>query len=296
VRAGGGFHPPYACWAKLAAEFIAAKGQPDQLQTFFNTILAEGWREAAEEINEAELAGRRERFGLDAVPPGVLVLTAGVDVQRARLEIVTLGHGKTEIFVLAQHVIWGSPHEDHTWAELDDFLRGQWQHPGGGTLRLDAVAVDAGDGETMDAVLAFCRPRFPRRVVAIKGAPGARPSIKASETRGSRLFIVGVDGLKATLSSHLSRGRTVRFSDTLEDRFFEELASERRLVRYKRGAPVRVWERITGRRAESLDCMVYAMAVRPLVGVDLGRREEEVSTKAAPVRRPPVVRSAWLQR
>ena len=205
-------------------------------------------------------------------------------------------HGKTEIFVLAQHVIWGSPHEDHTWVELDDFLRGQWQHPGGGTLRLDAVAVDAGDGETMGAVLAFCRPRFARRVVSIKGAPGARPSIKASETRGSRLFIVGVDGLKATLSSHLSRGRTVRFSDTLEDRFFEELASERRLVRYKRGAPVRVWERITGRRAESLDCMVYAMAVRPLVGVDLGRREEEVSTKAAPIRRPPVVRSAWLDR
>ena len=102
--------------------------------------------------------------------------------------------------------------------------------------------------------------------------------------------------LKATLASHLSRGRTVRFSDTLEDRFFEELAAERRLVRYKRGAPVRVWERIAGRRAESLDCMVYALAVRPLVGVDLDRREAEVSTKAAPARTAPVVKSAWLNR
>lgn len=284
-----------ASWAKLAAEFIGAKGHPDQLQTFVNTILAEGWREAAEEIDEAELAGRRERFGLDALPPDVLVLTAGVDVQRDRLEIVVLGHGKTDYFVLAQHVIWGSPHEDHTWAELDDFLRGQWEHPNGGALRLDAVGIDAGDGETMDAVLAFCRPRFARRVVAIKGASGARPSIKASETKGSRLFILGVDGLKATLASHLSRGRTVRFSDTLEDRFFEELASERRIVRYKRGAPVRIWERITGRRAESLDCMVYALAVRPLVGVDLDRREAEVSTKAAIPNRPIVIPSTWLR-
>lgn len=198
-------------------------------------ILAEGWREAAEEIDEAELAGRRERFGLDALPQDVLVLTAGVDVQRDRLEIVILGHGKTDFFVLAQHVIWGSPHEDHTWAELDDFLRGQWAHPNGETLRLDAAGIDAGDGETMDAVINFCRPRFSRCVVAIKGASGARPSIKASETKGSRLFILGVDGLKATLASHLSRGRTVRFSDTLEDRFFEELTSERRIVRYKRG-------------------------------------------------------------
>jgi len=224
----------------------------------------------------------------------VLVLTAGVDVQRDRLEIVILGHGKTEFFVIAQHVIWGSPHEDHTWAELDHFLRGQWRHPNGGTLRLDAVAIDAGDGETMDSVIAFCRPRFPRRVVAIKGAPGARPAIKASETKGSRLFILGVDGLKATLASHLSRGRTVRFSDSLEDRFFDELASERRLIRYQRGAPVRIWERITGRRAESLDCMVYALAVRTLVGFDLGRREAELSTAAAPSKPPVTIRSAWL--
>ena len=173
-----------ASWGKLAAEFIAAKGHPDQLQTFVNTILAEGWREAAEEIDEAELAGRRERFGLDALPPEALVLTAGVDVQRDRLEIVVLGHGKTEIFVLAQHVIWGSPHEDTTWAELDDFLRGQWEHPNGGTLRLDAVGIDAGDGETMDAVLAFCRPRFARRVVAIKGASGRGRRSRPAKRRG----------------------------------------------------------------------------------------------------------------
>ncbi len=283
-----------ASWGKLAAEFIAAKKHPDQLQTFVNTILAEGWREAAEEIDETELAGRREPFGLDALPSDVLVLTAGVDVQRDRLEIVILGHGKTDYFVLGQNVIWGSPHEDHTWAELDDFLRRQWQHPNGGTLRLDAVAIDAGDGETMDAVMSFCRSRLSRRVVAIKGASGARPSIKASETKGSRLFILGVDGLKATLASHLSRGRTVRFSDTLEGRFFEELASERRIVRYKRGAPVRIWERITGRRAESLDCVVYALAVRQLVSVDLKRRENEISSKAISAKRTPVVRSAWL--
>jgi phage terminase large subunit GpA-like protein len=285
-----------ASWAKLAAEFLAAKAHPDQLQSFVNTILAEGWREAAEEVNEAELAARRERFGLDALPAEALILTAGVDVQRDRLEIVILGHGREGIFVLAQHVIWGSPHEDTTWQELDDFLRGTWKHPRGGSLRLDAVAIDAGDGETMDRVLNFCRPRFARRVVAIKGAAGDRPAIKASDTRGSRLFILGVDGLKATLAAHLSRGRSVRFSDTLEARFFEEIAAERRLVRYKRGAPVRVWERIAGRRAEALDCMIYALAVRGIVGIDLERREAELATAAASIRNPVVVKSAWLNR
>ncbi len=72
-------------------------------------------------------------------------------------------------------------------------------------------------------------------------------------------------------------------------------ARERRLVRYKRGEPVRVWKRIAGRRAESLDCMVYALAVRPLVGVDLDRREAEVSTKKALPSLSRVVHSRWMQ-
>ncbi len=283
-----------ASWAKLAAEFLSAKKHSDQLQTFVNTILAEGWREAAEELDESELAGRRERFGLEAIPPEVLVLTAGVDVQRDRLEVVILGHGRTDFHVLAQDVIWGTPHEDTTWAELDDLLRGTWRHPSGGIMRLDAAGIDASDGETMDAVMSFTRPRFARRVVALKGAAGSRPAIKASETKGARLFIVGVDGLKATLASHLSRGRTFRFSDNLEDRFFEELASERRTLRYKRGAPYRIWERIPGRRAESLDCVVYAMAVRGIVSCNLANREQELAGHKRRTPAPRVIRSKWI--
>lgn len=65
-------------------------------------------------------------------------------------------------------------------------------------------------------------------------------------------------------------------------------------MRYKRGAPVNLWERVLGRRAESLDCMVYALAVRNLVGVDLDRRESVVSTEVARAERPAVIRSAWF--
>lgn len=40
--------------------------------------------------------------------------------------------------------------------------------------------------------------------------------------------------------------------------------------------------------------MVYALAVRPFVGVDVDRRETEVSTEAALAKCRPVVRFAWL--
>lgn len=283
-----------ASWAKLASEFVVAKRSPDTLMTFVNTILAEGWKDDAEELDDSELAGRAEPFGLEAIPPEVLVLTVGVDVQRDRLECVFLGHGREETFVLANVVIWGPPSEDHVWAELDEMLRSQWHHPNGGVLRIDAVAVDAGDGEMMDRVISFTRPRFGRRVVAIKGAAGNRPIISRSAAKGIPLFIVGVDGLKSQLTARLSRGRSVRFSNTLEPRYYEEVASERCVVRYKRGVPARQWERIPGKRAECLDATIYALAVRGIVPTNLDRREEELSSVKALPTVQGVVRSKWL--
>lgn len=287
---------PNARWGALADEFLTARPYPDKLQGFVNTILAQGWREAAEEIDDAALAARAEPFSLEEIPAEVLVITAGVDVQRDRLEIVFLGYGREEIFVLGNRVIWGAPDENETWAELDDLLRSTWHHPAGGIMRLDAAGVDAGDGENMDRVIEFCRSRFGRRIVAIKGAAGNRPVIEQSKTRGSRLFIVGVDGVKGQIAGRLSRDSSIRFSNSLEPRYFEELASEKRTLKYHRGAPLRQWVRISGRRAEGLDCTVYAWAVRELVRVDLNRRETELAGESKLTGLPSTIRSKWLDR
>lgn len=284
---------PNASWGRLAAEFLVAKRSPDTLQTFINTILAEGWKEPGEELDETELAGRVEDFGLDKLPPETLLLTAGVDVQRDRLEIVTLGHGREEIQLLGNTVIWGDPLQPTVWQELADFLGRRFDHPHGGRLGFDAAAIDAGDGNTMDAVLAFTGPRLGRRIVAIKGADGNRPAIVKS-TGKKPLWIVGVDGLKTNLHTRLARGRSVRFSNTLEVRCFEELASERCVVIYRKGAPIRQWQRISGRRAECLDATVYALAVRSLVSRDLSQREAELRLDNRIESAPTVYRSKWI--
>ena len=287
---------PNASWGKLAAEFIAAKKSPDTLQTFVNTVLGEGWREASEALDESDLMARAEEFGLQAIPEPVRVICAGVDTQRDRVEICFLGFSESETYVLGHSVVWGDPKESLTWAEVDDALKTQWRHPLGRTLGVDAAAVDAGDGETMDYVQAFCSPRFGRRVVAIKGASGNRPAIEASHSKGSKLFIVGVDGIKASLLTRLARGRSIRFSNTLSAEWFEQLTSERRVLKYSRGQPVRFFERILGRRAEALDCVVYALAVRNLVKVDLDRRSNELRGLSEPPKTPAVIHSKWMQR
>jgi phage terminase large subunit GpA-like protein len=289
-----------ASWTKLAAEFLQAKSDPAELQTFVNTILAEGWREAVDEVDEAALMARAEPFSLEAIPVEVLALSAGVDVQDDRLEATVLGWARDgSTLVLGHVVIWGAPDDETSWRELDELLTSRWKHPAGGWLKVDAAVIDAGDGEHMARVRAFCASRGSRRVMAGKGAAGARPPLQAShqKARGvGRLMIVGVDGLKAALASRLARGSSIRFSDTLEAVWFEQLASERRTLRYVRGQPVRRFERIPGRRAEALDCVVYGLAARHALTINWDSREADLAAiTGLPVeQRQRVARSRWM--
>ena len=283
-----------ASWGKLAAEFLKVKDDSTELQTFVNTILAEGWRDAAVEVDEAALAERVEPFSLDAIPAEVLLVTIGVDVQDDRLEATVVGWSRADALVLAHVVIWGSPDEDTTWLELDELLRTRWKHPNGGTLRVDAAVIDSGD--RTDQVYSFCFPRLGRRIWAGKGVAGSRPALQASasKVRGGRLFLVGVDTLKSQILERMVRGRTIRFSHTLEAVYFEQVASERKVVRYTRGQPVRRFERIPGRKAEALDCLVYAHAARAGLQISLDAREGELATPTPPPVPPPAVRSPFV--
>ncbi|WP_242219424.1 phage terminase large subunit family protein [Shinella zoogloeoides] len=290
-----------ASWGKLAREFLSAKDDPALLQVFTNTILAQGWNEAGEDLDEGTLYGRREKFGLEAVPADVLALTAGVDVQRDRLECTFLGWTEAgECFVLGHRVIWGNPHDDETWSELDAVLSIRWPHALGGKIGLDAAVVDSGDGETMERVYGFCFPRYRRKILAGKGVAGNRPWIEMSKVKNQRgrLFIIGVDGIKSHLVARLTRGNTIRFAMDLPASWFEQLASERIVVRYTRGQPSRRFERIPGKQAEGLDCVVYGFAARQMININWMVRADELCSALPPIiaARPSTTKSSWMSK
>jgi phage terminase large subunit GpA-like protein len=266
---------PNATWSQLAQEFVEAKGDPEQLQTFVNTLLAEGWSTPSM-VNEDALAARAEPFDLDHIPKEVLVLTAGGDVQDDRIEATICGWTRnSECLVLGHSVIWGSFADQGTWDEMDELLRTKWRHPFGGRLKIDAAVMDAGDGDHYDSVMNFCVPKLSRRVFAGKGLFGARPGFAMAKGKriGGRLALIGVDTIKNVIFDRLQRGRGIRFSKSLESVYFEQLASERRVIRYSRGQPVRRFERTGRTRAEALDCLTYAYAARQSIkGMIVARR------------------------
>lgn len=290
-----------AAWGKLATEFLAVRSDPVNLQTFVNTILGQGWRSDGEELDEAALAARAEPWGLEKVPVEALVLTVGVDVQHDRLEATFVGWAMDGVaMVLGHQIIWGQWDSDQTWAELDGLLKSTFPHDLGGRIGIDAVAIDAGDGTTMEKVIAFCRPRTPRKVMSIKGMSGNRPMIERSQSRtktGGRLWIVGVDTGKTRLFARIGQGVMFRFSADLPAAWYEQVTSERAVVRYRRGQPTRSFERIPGKRAEALDCLVYAVAARQIVTVVMDDRRHAL-TLGSPVKPPGPKPSGinWLRR
>ncbi|TCM85177.1 phage terminase large subunit family protein [Rhodovulum steppense] len=286
-----------ARWGKLVAEFLKAKRSPDTLQTFTNLVLGEPWKTEGEDLDERALFEQRETFNLEALPPEVLFLTVGVDCQDDRLEAVIMGHGESDLFILSHEVFWGPIDGEAIWADLDYLLRERWKHPKGGTIGIDAACVDSGDGGHTEIVHGFTAPRFGRRVVSIKGVQGfSRPFLQRSGSKGSPLWLAGVDAIKSQLFNRLSRGQGVRFGDALESVYFEQLTSERRVVRYTRGTPQARFERIKGKRAESLDATVYSWAARHLIGQKVEARAAELASPAAPKAKSRVSRSHWMGR
>jgi len=101
---------PNASWSKLAAEFLTAKNDTDELRVFFNTVLAEGWGAQSDEIDEGGLTTRAEPFSLEAIPVEALALTCGVDVQSDCLEVSTVAWDKLGgAMVLDHRQIWSGP-------------------------------------------------------------------------------------------------------------------------------------------------------------------------------------------
>ncbi len=272
---------PNASWGRLAREFVTVKNDPSTLQTFVNTILAEGWEDESDELDDIELATRAEDFGLENIPIDVLIITVGVDVQDDRLEATFVGWDKAGIpYILGHTVIWGRYDDHSTWTELDLALSARWKHPLGGVIKVDAVCIDSSDGETMETVYRYAFPRFNRRIFAIKGAAGNRPWIERSKTtvKGGRLFIVGVESIKSNIFGRLARPKSMRFSRDLPDVWYEQVTGEQMVVRYVRGQSSRQFVPVPGRRHEALDCTVYAFAARQMVNPNWAHREGELST------------------
>ena len=278
-------------WRSLAKQFEKAKkaqnrGDLEPMQVFYNTRLAKVWDSAQEQTKADALKerARRETYGLGSMTLRVLMLTASVDVQANRLELMVMGWGVgMERWIIDYQVIWGDPADERTWAVLDEKLKVRYPHPCGVGLGILATAVDSG-GHHTDEVYQFCRVRRWRNIFAIKGAskPGKpviaqRPSMVdvtwkgQTERNGAELWFVGTDTAKDWIYNRYpfeDGPGALHFANDLPDEFFDQCVAERKVARYVRGHKRIEWVKGKAERNEALDLMVYCLAMAHYLGLN----------------------------
>jgi phage terminase large subunit GpA-like protein len=280
-------YSPWVKLAELATMFLEAKDHPEQLKAFVNLTLGETWEERGEQIDEGSLLARRESYGPE-LPAGVCVLTAGIDVQDDRLEVEFVGWGKAEeSWGLEYRVIRGDPSTGAPWRDLDQLLLARRTRVDGLALGVAATCIDSG-GHFSQAVYAFARERYGRRVSATKGIGGSRPIWPRSASRKNvgkvPLFLIGVDSAKELIYARLRIAKPgpayLHFPDSYDETWFEQLTAEKIVTKYHRGFAYRQWVKVRPRN-EALDVRVENVAaLAGLLSMGLSLDREAASLEA----------------
>jgi phage terminase large subunit GpA-like protein len=259
-------------WRMMAKEFINAKGQPDKLKTFVNTRLGEPWTEDGTRIETSDLLSRCEEYSHE-IPKGVLILTAGIDVQDDRLECEVTGWGVgRESWLIDYRVIIGDPRKKRTWEDLDDYLLSPWVHESGARLAIQGAFVDSGDGNTALDVYRYTKPRSTRRIYSSKGRGGAHLPLIAQMSKGNKikaiLYILGVDGGKSVVYDSLKISEPgpgfCHFPTGTTESYFLGLTAEKQVKIYKNGRLTHIWKKMRDRN-EPLDTRVLNLAMIELL-------------------------------
>lgn len=275
-------------WKSVAEDWEKTEGSRTSLKAFTNTVLGEPWREATEAPDWKRLAERQESYR--GVPYDGLFLTAGVDVQKNRLEVQVRAWGeRKENWLVDYAVLEGKTSESEVWDKLSEFIGNTYEHESGIQLPISTVAIDSGY-ETQQ-VYAWARSRSPK-VVVVKGSDSGVVPVSTPRyvdltssgkvvKRGIAVRTVHVAMLKAELYGWLAQHPPTQeelaagaayppgyvHNNAQPDEFFHQLVAEHIVTRVEDHVETWAWAKHRERN-EALDTFVYARAASIVFGLD----------------------------
>ena len=275
----------WSTWADMAINFLEAKKNPETLKTFINTALGESWEEQGETVEYETLLGRRLNYDFTNIPEDVLVLTAGVDTQKDRLELQLVGWGKNyEAWVCDYKIFWGDPNALNVWSDLDAYLKRRFKTESDRMIPISCCTIDSG-GHHTNQVYQFTKPRQSRRIFAVKGLSTAGKPIANKPTFVGKnkavLYGIGTDSAKEAIFARLSvesELTTLHFCSDLDEEYFKQLTAEKRVTKFVRGRKSLIWKQIRPRN-EALDTLVYNFAAIYILNPNFDSIEERILNK-----------------
>jgi len=278
-------HPMVETVKSLTVEFVKAQnakaaGNIQPLKDFWNSQLARCWKEDRATTEIEVLRRHIGKYENMKVPPGVMMITAGMDVQLDHVWFKAVGFGYLGEYwtIYEQRVETGPTDRVENLKKLLPYIamRFELMSDPDKVMRIAAAAIDRQyNSETVDALCVYAAATAP--VIAVMGDDKlSRQSWAVSKSAGG---VLAVYRLNVTMyKDALYRGY---FESTVagpgyghlhsgtEQVTLEHLTSEKKIIERKGERITWIgWVPKSGNRANHLwDCDVYARAAADIAGL-----------------------------
>lgn len=264
-------YSPFVRFSEIAKEFMDSKDDPERLQNFVNSWLAEPWEDTKLKTSKELVLERQTELPEFIVPGWAKLLTGGVDIQENCVYWTIRAWGD---YVTSQNIAHG---QAYNLAEVESIMNLEYKIEGGGVAVVNLCFIDS--GYEADAVYDFCVDNMDWAKPA-KGSSNPMQSHfkistvnrEASRAYGMELVIVDGGKYKDMIASrmHKKNGRASwMVYQGCDEEYAAQVTAEHKILVKKGNAKPRLEWVPKHSHADNhyLDAEVYAMAAADTMGV-----------------------------
>jgi phage terminase large subunit GpA-like protein len=264
-------YSPFVRFSEIVKEFLTSKDDPEKLQNFVNSWLAEPWEDTKLKTNADLVLERQTEIDEFIVPAWAKLLTAGVDVQENCLYWTIRAWGN---YLTSQNIAHA---QAYSFQEIERVMNLEYKMEDGTPMVVALALIDSGNDA--DDVYDFCAGNSDWALPS-KGASNPMLShyklskINKAESRayGMNLVLVDTGKYKDMIAGRMKKkngsGSWMVFSGC-DREYAEQVTAEHKVnVKTNNGKIKQEWVQKASHAANHyLDCEVYAMAAADVLGV-----------------------------
>lgn len=260
-------YSPFVKFSDAAFEFLASKDDPEKLQNFVNSWLAEPWEDTTIKTSADLVLERQTDYQQFELPDWTEILTGGVDVQQNCLYWTIRAWGK---FLTSQNIAHG---QAFSLDEVSRMMNLDYQKENGDRMTVRLCLIDSGFAS--DDIYEYCLQNMDWSMPCKGNSTAMAQSYKVSKIEsnmavyGLRRVLVDTSRYKDLIASRMRRhngqGAWMVYNGC-DREYAEQVTAEHKVnVRGRQGPQ---WVPKTSHADNHyLDCEVYAAAAADMCGV-----------------------------
>lgn len=284
-------YSPFVRFSDVVREFLSSKDDPEKLQNFINSWLAEPWEDTKLKTSADLVMERQTDLGEGIVPSWAKLLTAGVDVQENCVYWTIRAWGN---YITSQNIAHGQAASPQA---LENIMNMSFpREDGGPPMVVNLCLIDS--GYDTDAVYDFCSENS-EWALPSKGSSTAmythykmsKVNKPTSRAYGMDLVLVDTGKYKDMIAGRMRKKIEEKGSWTVyagcDREYAEQVTAEHKVNVKKGGRTVQEWvQKHSHGDNHYLDCEVYAMCAADIMDVRFLYLEDEAEKPAGPVPAP----------